>query len=86
MQHQYGKLLDKPEQQLPEVHARLEEHRCDVLVFTAFPEAVWRQIWSDNPNDRLNRETRRRTDVVGIFPDRTSIIRLGGPGRAERRT
>ncbi len=75
---QYDKLLDQLRTSLPEVHAHLDDARADVLAFTGFPRDVGRQIWSNNPNERLNREIRRRTDVVGIFPDRAAIIRLVG--------
>ena len=81
---QFDRVLDALADKLPRVAEHLDAARADLLAFTAFPKEVWRQIWSNNPNERLNREIRRRTDVVGIFPDRDALVRLVGAVLAEQ--
>ena len=81
---QFDRIVDALTDKLPRVAEHLEQARADILAFTAFPKELWRQIWSNNPQERLNREIRRRTDVVGIFPNRDALIRLVGAVLAEQ--
>jgi transposase-like protein len=62
----------------PKVATMLDDARHDLLAFAVFPQRHWRQIWSTNPLERVNKEIKRRTDVVGVFPNPAALLRLAG--------
>jgi putative transposase len=78
VQAQFDRVIEQLAGRFPAAAEMLADAGADILAFTGFPQPHWRQIWSNNPQERLNKEIRRRTDVVGIFPNRDSVIRLVG--------
>ena len=81
---QLGRVVEQLRGRFPQVAEMLEDAAPDVTAFAAFPVEHWRQTWSNNPQERLNREIRRRSDVVGIFPNREAVVRLVGMVLAEQ--